>query len=110
MRRHKEIIILLGLLVAMMGFVLWYVRDRKARNRAAPPIATQPVGPLAPTASPPTVDLTQHDGKTVDFSSGQPVVKNTPEDQAAIAAAKRDMAEALKDVTFEAPKKKSPAP
>lgn len=34
MRRNKEIIILLGLLVGMMAFVLWYVVDRRARNRA----------------------------------------------------------------------------
>jgi hypothetical protein len=34
MRRNKEIMILLGLLVGMMGFVLWYVIDRRAKNRA----------------------------------------------------------------------------
>ncbi len=37
MRRNKEIIVLLALLLGMMGFVLWYVIDRRARNRAAPP-------------------------------------------------------------------------
>lgn len=39
MRRNKEIMILLGLLVGMMGFVLWYVIDRRARNRAEMPSA-----------------------------------------------------------------------
>lgn len=34
MRRNKEIMILLGLLVGMMAFVLWYVIDRRAKNRA----------------------------------------------------------------------------
>lgn len=34
MRRNKEIIILLGLLAGMMVFVLWYVIDRRAKNRA----------------------------------------------------------------------------
>jgi zona occludens toxin (predicted ATPase) len=37
MRRNKEIMILLGLLVGMMGFVLWYVIDRRAKNRAEVP-------------------------------------------------------------------------
>lgn len=108
MRRNKEIIILLVLLLGTMAFVLWYVIDRRAAQRAAPPAPTpaHSVGPLAPTpprtAAP--VDLTQHDGQTIDYSSGQPVVKNSAEDQAAIAAAKRDIDEALKDVTFTAPK------
>ena len=44
MRRNKEIIVLLALLVGMMGFVLWYVIDRRARNRATSrPAAAQPV-------------------------------------------------------------------
>ena len=37
MRRSKEIIVLLALLAGAMVFVLWYVIDRRAKNRAAPP-------------------------------------------------------------------------
>lgn len=96
MRRSKEIMLLLTLLVAAMGFVLWYVIDRRAKNRAAPPAATRTHAPAPP------VDLTKHDGQTIDFSSGQPVVKNTPEDQAALAAATKDIAEATQGVTFKA--------
>lgn len=48
MRRNKEIMILLVLLAGMMGFVLWYVIDRRARNRAAPPTTTQPLTPAKP--------------------------------------------------------------
>jgi len=40
------------------------------------------------------------EGKTVDFSSGKPVIKDSTEDQAAIDAAMKDIAEASKDVTF----------
>jgi hypothetical protein len=40
-RRNKEIIVLLVLLLGMMAFVLWYVIDRRARNRAE----TQSVAP-----------------------------------------------------------------
>lgn len=49
MRRNKEIIVLLALLAGMMGFVLWYVLDRRAKNRAAerPPV-TQPAEPAKP--------------------------------------------------------------
>lgn len=46
MRRNKEIIILLALLVGMMVFVLWYVIDRRAKNRAAEhPAAGAPAKP-----------------------------------------------------------------
>ena len=43
MRRNKEIIILLVLLAGMMAFVLWYVIDRRAKNRL-PTAAKQAVG------------------------------------------------------------------
>ena len=99
MRRSKEIMILLALLVGMMGFVLWYVIDRRAKQRAMPPVAARPITPAAP------VDLTKHDQQTIDFSSGKPVVKDSPADKAALAAGLKDIAEATKDVTFEAPKK-----
>lgn len=89
---------LVALLVTAMAAVLWYVIERRARHRAAPPAVTQ------------TVDLTKHDGKTIDFSSGKPVVKDSPEDQAAIAAALKDMEEASKDTTFGTPPPKKPEP
>lgn len=57
--------------------------------------------------TPPPVDLTKHDGQTIDFSSGQPVVKDAAEDRAALEQAAREMAEAARSVTFEAPKKKA---
>lgn len=93
--------ILLALLVGMMVFVLWYVIDRRAQNRAREkPVAIQPLNSAEPVALGGV-----NERKTVDFSSGQPVVKNTPEDQAAIEAALKDMAEATQGVTFGPPKK-----
>ncbi len=59
--------------------------------------------PPPPPAEP--VDLTKHDRQTIDFSSGQPVVKNSAEDKAAIDAAMKDIESAEKETTFEAPKK-----
>ena len=60
--------------------------------------------------APAPVDLTQHDGQTIDFSSGKPVVKDGPEDRAAVEKATREMTEAAKDVTFVAPGKKAEPP
>jgi hypothetical protein len=47
--RSKEILFLLVLLVGAMAFVLWYVIDRRAKNRAAPPPpATRTLAPEPP--------------------------------------------------------------
>jgi hypothetical protein len=40
--------ILLALLVGMMGFVLWYVLDRRAKNHAPAPATVKPAQPAAP--------------------------------------------------------------
>ena len=87
--------VLLVLLAVAMAFVLWYVIDRRAKLHATPP----------------PVDLAKHDGQTIDFSSGKPVVKDSAEDKAAIEKAAKEMEEAVKDVSFGPPvKKKEPAP
>jgi hypothetical protein len=114
--RSKEIVILLVLFVAMVAGTTWYVVDRRAKNRRAAPVATVPSPGPAPAAAPgPLIERTppepvalgtpETERKTIDFSSGQAVVKDTPEDQAALEAAVRDIAAATKDVTFEAEKK-----
>ncbi len=95
-RRLKEILVLAGLLLGAVVFVLWYVADRRARQRAQP---TEPriVGPviagdgLAPQSA---------EGKTLDLSSGRPVVSDTPEDRAAIEAAMKQINEATRDTVF----------
>lgn len=94
--------VLLVLLLGMMGFVIWYVIDRRAKMRL-------PATPAAAVNAAP-VDLTQHDSQTIDFSSGRPVVKDTAADRAAIEQAKRDMAEAVKGVTFGPPAKPAVPP
>jgi hypothetical protein len=103
MLRSKEIMVLLALLVVGAALVLWYVIDRRAKNRAGPP----PSAVMAPALP---VDLAKNERQTIDFSSGQPVVKDRPEDKVAIDAAVKDMAEATKDVTFAAPRKKVEPP
>lgn len=43
MRRSKELMLLLALLLSAMAFVLWYVIDRRAKIYAHPPAAQQPI-------------------------------------------------------------------
>jgi hypothetical protein len=57
-----------------------------ARNLAAPP-APKPILPL-------------EDGKTIDFSSGVPIVKDEPAEKAAIEKGVKEMEAALQGVTF----------
>ena len=109
MRLPKEIAILLILLIVAMASVLGYVIVRRSRWHRAPPVAVQPAGTATPKkpavgeASP--VDLTKHDGETVDFSSGRPVIKQSAADKAALDAGLKDIADATKDVTFGPPPK-----
>lgn len=136
MRRSKEIMVLLALLVGAMGFVLWYVIDRRAKNRATPPpaatrtLAPEPPAPASPNTTPtstppppqspatPTPQPSKKDvtlgaateRKTLDFSSGQPVVKDSAADRAAIDEAMKDIAAASKEVTFEPTPKPKAAP
>ncbi len=118
MRRSKEIIVLLTLLVGAMGFVLWYVIDRRAKNRAAPAPVTRNLSPEPPSAGTQTVRPPQEpvvldaqtERKTVDFSTGQAVVKDSAADRAAIDEAMKDIAAASKEVTFEPTPKPKAAP
>jgi hypothetical protein len=43
-----------------------------------------------------------HDGKTLDFSTGRPVIRDSAADKAALDAAVREIDAASKDVTFPA--------
>ncbi len=91
---------MLALLIGAMGFVLWYVIDRRAGNRAAPAVTVP-----GPSAGP--VDLANHNGQTIDLSSGRPVVRDTAADKAALDHATKEMADAALEVTFTVPAKKA---
>jgi hypothetical protein len=90
-------------LAALFGAVLWLHSQRRRPALAPAPGAA---APSPATAEP--VDLTKHDGQTIDFSSGQPVVKDSPADRAALEKAAKEMEEATKDMTFTPPKPKEP--
>ena len=91
MRRSKELITLLALLLLAVALVSWYVIERR-----------RPVRTKAPLASSAVVDITKHDGQTIDFSSGKPELKNTPGDRAALQAGLRDIEAAAAQVIFSA--------
>ena len=87
--KNKELwvfVVLLALAAAAMFFML---RPRPAAQAAA-------VVPI-------------QDRKTIDFSSGKPVVKDDAEEHAAIAKAEKEMAAAAQGVTF-GPKNDAPPP
>jgi hypothetical protein len=87
----------LVLLVAV-ALLFWLDRlEHQTVARSRPGAA--PIAPAAKPAEP--IDLAKHDGAAIDFSSGRPVVKNTPADRAAVARAVKEMAAAAKDVTFQ---------
>jgi hypothetical protein len=85
----KSRITVLGLLLlaAVAGWFAW------RRNR---PSSTARKNPAV------MIDLTKHDGETIDFSSGRPVIKGTPADRATVAREAEEMREAAESVTFKA--------
>lgn len=86
-------------LLAAVGLaaVSWW-RNRAASTPTA--AAESPTGsrPSAPAKPKPEVAI--EDGKTIDFSSGVPVVKDSAKEKAALDRAVKEMADATKNVTF----------
>jgi hypothetical protein len=75
-----------------------------ARSEAASPVSP---GTTANNAENQPVPLGgKNDGKTINFSSGKPVITDTPEDKVAIRSALRDFTEAAKGVVFGPARKK----
>lgn len=78
--------------VAVLGAAaLLLVRRKMAANKPKPQIAIQ-------------------DGKTIDFSSGKPVVRDTAKEKASIEKAVKEMEDAAKGVSFPPPAAKPPEP
>jgi hypothetical protein len=73
---------------------------------AIPPLTLPPIKPpvrFDPVLSRPEVPI--QNAATIDFSLGTPMVKMHGKDQDALESALKEMAEAAKGTTFEAPKK-----
>ena len=102
MRRSPEILILLVLLAIGIIGVSWYVIDRRAKNRAE-------VSAAAARAEAKVLELgAATERKTVDFTSGQPVITDGEKERAAIDAAVIEMNRAQAEVVFEMPQKTAP--
>ncbi len=94
-RRHLWFLLAVALGV-LLGY-WWNHRARPAPSAVPPPVAAKPAP--APPVSHPEVPI--QEGKTIDFSSGKPVVKESTDDKAVIDTAKKEMDEATKNITFE---------
>jgi hypothetical protein len=81
-----------------------------ATTKPAPSSSAAPGKPVDPVENKPVELGGKNDGKTINFSSGKPVVTDTPEDRVAIRSALKDFAVASKGVTFGPPKKKPVTP
>lgn len=77
----RPLIFLVVILVAVIAARWWFQR---ARHVPAPPPAT----------------VTIQDRATIDFSSGQPVVRDNAAEQALIDAALKDIEAAAKNIKF----------
>lgn len=93
--KRRLLYFLLGLVAGLIGGYL-YLRHRPP---PPPPIAPAPAPPSTPAKPLPEVAI--QEGKTIDFSSGKPEIRDTPEDRAALEKAKAEMDEATKDIIFE---------
>ena len=65
---------------------------------------------LARRKTAPHPEVAIQDGKTIDFSSGKPVVKDSAKEKAAIEKAVKEKEEAAKGVTFTSPTAPPAAP
>jgi hypothetical protein len=90
----------------VLAAVLWWRNQAAAPSPAGHPAGAQTAvpGSPAPKAKP---EVSIEDGKTIDFSSGVPIVKDDAKEKAAIERSVKAMEEAAKEVTFGPP---PPAP
>ncbi|MBC7365995.1 MAG: hypothetical protein H7343_04140 [Undibacterium sp.] len=111
--------LILALVVVLVGLALIF-RGRKPHGAPAANSATTnalpTTGSTNPTATTPSTTavapkqtVTIRDGKTLDFSSGKPVLKDSATEKAIIEQSLKDMNEAAAGVTF-GPTPKSPDP
>lgn len=97
MKRTKKFPALaLGLVALLLLTAALFIWGRTRPPTPPPPAPPATVAPVPPPSAPVAIQ----DGQTIDFSSGQPEVRQTPADQAAMDAALQRMQEAAAEVTF----------
>ena len=87
--------ILLLVILALAAFGVWSLVER---GRVAPRTPAPLASPADPAARAPEVAI--QDRKTIDFSTGKPVIKDSAAEQAAIDRAVKQMDAAAAGVTF----------
>jgi len=112
--KKAAVLMLVSALLALGG-VIWWLRPSAPRAVAPSPLSPSPSSPsvaspapapLPPTAGGPAImaqpkpSVAIQDAKTIDFSSGKPVVKDSAEEKAIIEQSVREMNEAAAGVTF----------
>ena len=114
--KKAAVLMLVSALLALGG-VIWWLRPTAPGNVAPSPLSpsSSPSSPAvaspAPASLPPTTggpaimaqpkpSVAIQDAKTIDFSSGKPVVKDSAEEKAIIEQSVREMNEAAAGVTF----------
>ncbi len=91
--KRRLMYFVIGVLAGMVGGYFYL------RHRAEPPAAVDPLPEVA-----------IQEGKTIDFSSGKPEIRDDPADRAALEKAKAEMDEATQDVVFAPTKPADAAP
>lgn len=97
--RFLRILAGLGAVLAV-AYIVW--------KRQPEPAAPIPVVQTPATPAPASTEVAIQDGWTIDFSKGAAEIRSTPTDQAVIDAAMKEMLEATKSISFEAPAKATP--
>lgn len=102
--KNKELGIFVALLLVGLAVMYFMLRPRPAvpaeTRRATVVPAARPVTSTSAVAAPAPAVVPITDRKTIDFSTGRPVVSQSAADLAEMARAEREMAEAAKGVTF----------
>jgi hypothetical protein len=115
----KKLTVILALLFMLVTLAVIFFGRHKVAHSTAPdapnptslPSATSTAATSLGTSSPsaPQSVVAIQDGKTLDFSSGKPVLKDSADEKAIIEQSVKEMNEAAAGVTF-GPAPKPPAP
>jgi hypothetical protein len=115
----KKLTVILALLFMLVTLAVIFFGRHKVAHPTAPdapnptslPSATSTAATSLGTSSPsaPQSVVAIQDGKTLDFSSGKPVLKDSADEKAIIEQSVKEMNEAAAGVTF-GPAPKPPAP
>ena len=94
-------IFVVAVVLVLAAVWLWRSQTAAPAPAAHPAGASSAIPGAAAPKSKPEVPI--EDGKTIDFSSGVPIVKDDAKEKAAIDRSVKAMEEAAKDVTFGPP-------